>query len=187
MRHSMAIAGALLFLAPLGIAQSPPLDDYEVTNRWIKIQTITSGESESDQIDHLTSHGMSKEGALTLARYVGRATADFSAWASGYKGRVCASAESLRAGGQEALAQFFEQSRRTSASMRRTYIQEAQQLLTATDRERLDHLLTDERHGPKLTTLRDQPNTVNLARTGVLTVENVLKRNECVTSTGDQK
>jgi hypothetical protein len=183
MRSLVAITGILTILVPLASAQSPALDDQEVTKKWLKIQTITSGEAESDRISHLEGHGMSKEGAIKLAAYVQRATADFSAWASGYKGRVCAQAEQLREGGQEALAQFFEQSHATSAAMRRGYLHEAQKLLTEADLERLDHLLTDGQHGPKLTLLSGQPNTVILARNGQLTVEGVLKRNGCETST----
>ena len=171
--------GVLSLVASLGFAQSPPLDDQEVTKRWVKIQIITSGENDTERSAHLKHHGMSQEGARKVAAYVQEATADYNKWASGYRDRVCDQASNLRAGGQEALAQFFEQSRATSASLRRTYLANTLELLTPADQERLEHLISDGPHGPKMQVLSDRPDTASLARTGGLTVEGVLKRNKC--------
>jgi hypothetical protein len=130
---------------------------------------------------------MSKDGATKLAAYTQQATADFDRWSLGYRDRVCGQAANLRAGGQEALAQFFEQSRATSAALRRRYLDEARTLLIEVDKERFDHLLSADEHGPKVHFIPGQPDTATLARTGVLTVEGVLKRNECGTTEETQK
>lgn len=163
-------------------AQSPPLDDSEITKRWIAIQTMAMGIDDSNGTDHLISHGMSKQGATKLVEYVAKATAEFNAWADGYTERVCSQASGLRTGGQEALAQFFESSKATSSSLRRRYVNEANDQLDAADKERLEHLLTSKKHGAKVTFIPDQPDVVDLARTGVLTVQQVLNRNKCDTT-----
>jgi hypothetical protein len=178
---------AITLVTSFAYAQSPPLEDREVTARWIKIQTMATAIGDSEGVDHLTGHGMSKEGATRLAAYVREATADYSTWAAGYKDRLCSQAEKLRAGGQEALAQYFEQSRATSASLRRGYLDGVRELLTESDNERLNHLLSGEQHGPKVNFMPNQPNTVTLARTGVMTVESVLKRNKCEGTEGAQQ
>jgi len=180
MRGLVITIGFLTIGSAIARAQAPPLDDNEITKRWIAIQTMAMGIDESEGTDHFASHGVSKEGAIKLVEYVRHATAEFNAWAGGYTDRVCSQAESLRAGGQEALAQFFEKSRSTSSALRRRYVNEANVLLDEADKERLEHLFTSKEHGAKVTFIPNQPDVIELARTGVLTVEQVLKRNKCV-------
>ena len=95
------------------------------------------------------------------------------------RAKIASDAASLRAGGQEALAQFFEKSRATSAALRQSYLDGARGLLSISDQQRLDHLLADGPRGPKVHLLPEQLDTITLARTGRLTVEDVLKRNRC--------
>lgn len=186
MRGLLNSLGALVLVASTALGQTLPIEDREVTNRWIKIQTMATGEDDAGGIDHLISHGMSSEGAAKLQAFVQQATTAFNNWASDYSNRVCSHAADLRAGGQEALAQFYEKDRAESAALRRGYLDGALALLTDADKERLDHLLTNAEHGPKLY-IPDQPDTVTLARTGGLTVDSVLKRHHCETNEGVQK
>jgi hypothetical protein len=168
----MCVAYLLFLSSPTLNAQA--LSDKEADSAWFKLQVITSGETESARLAHLKSHGISHDGARALVERVAQGEVKMQEVPSSIVGLICANQEALRNSGQEGFAQLVERFHAAESETRRQLVLQALESLSEMDRMHLNHLMSDEMHGPKVNTRPSQ--VVSKIRDGRISVEFAIER-----------
>jgi hypothetical protein len=174
MRTTLTIV--LSILAVTALAQASVLSDKEADIRWEQLMAITSGETETEKVGHLRSHGMGEDGAKALTAFAKQAQLEMEKVFAQFPAEVCGKQTELReTGGPEMLAQIIEQQRVRQSAARRRLLAQANSLLSSVDQERLEHLFTSD-HAPRVVLDNGGTDTVTMVRNGQITVEQAIAR-----------
>lgn len=159
MNYGWWIAGALMISTP-AFAELP---EGNLRGQWSTVRFLVEGGR---------SEGISESGLVLIREIYTRAKKELTDEFSRNILDLCARPQRLRDGGQEGLIKFLEQQDKRQDDVELQALERIYENLSAEDREVLDTLIEDNRRSSTVIA----PGPVAYARTGELTVEQVIER-----------